>query len=347
MDGQFERDIKAAAEAGASSAQLLAIEAAYGVKQKALTKANDDAEAQSIRDKYAAEQKILDDQAAAIVKIEQAKAAAQAKTLSDLTSFGSTYTLIDTRTKQQVLADTYATQKAQLTSEGATNDQLLALQKGYNAKLRELNDADAKAQADAIAAAQKVITDGYKKTGDTITSSMTDALKKGVSKTDFSKTISDMMLNMTIDAAVLAGGFADKFTTIGQKIAEAIKTGMNSDIISSLKDQISSIYAGAQSTVKTVTDLFSGVTTGSIQGFASGTLSAPGGLSLVGEKGPELVNLPRGSQVYPTDQTQSMLSGSGGKSITINVQSNAPLNPLETARAVKSTMESLAFQGVA
>jgi hypothetical protein len=33
--------------------------------------------------------------------------------------------------------------------------------------------------------------------------------------------------------------------------------------------------------------------------FASGTNFAPGGLSLVGERGPEVVNLPRGSQVIP------------------------------------------------
>ena len=30
-----------------------------------------------------------------------------------------------------------------------------------------------------------------------------------------------------------------------------------------------------------------------------GTLSAPGGWAMVGERGPELVNLPRGSQVFP------------------------------------------------
>ena len=36
-----------------------------------------------------------------------------------------------------------------------------------------------------------------------------------------------------------------------------------------------------------------------IPGFASGTNFAPGGLSLVGERGPELVNLPRGSRVMP------------------------------------------------
>lgn len=44
-------------------------------------------------------------------------------------------------------------------------------------------------------------------------------------------------------------------------------------------------------------------------GFASGTNFAPGGLALVGERGPELVNLPRGSQVIPNDKTESMLSG--------------------------------------
>lgn len=37
----------------------------------------------------------------------------------------------------------------------------------------------------------------------------------------------------------------------------------------------------------------------SIPGFANGTNSAPGGIALVGERGPELVNLPRGSQVIP------------------------------------------------
>ena len=34
--------------------------------------------------------------------------------------------------------------------------------------------------------------------------------------------------------------------------------------------------------------------------YADGTMYHPGGLAVVGERGPELVNLPRGSQVYPT-----------------------------------------------
>ncbi|WP_458760550.1 phage tail length tape measure family protein [Afipia sp. TerB] len=42
--------------------------------------------------------------------------------------------------------------------------------------------------------------------------------------------------------------------------------------------------------------------------FASGTNSAPGGLSLVGENGPELLNLPRGAQVIPNDILRKMVS---------------------------------------
>lgn len=49
-----------------------------------------------------------------------------------------------------------------------------------------------------------------------------------------------------------------------------------------------------------------------IPGFASGTSYAPGGFARVGENGPEVVALPRGSQVYPNGQGPSM----GG--ITIN-----------------------------
>jgi hypothetical protein len=45
-----------------------------------------------------------------------------------------------------------------------------------------------------------------------------------------------------------------------------------------------------------------------IPGFANGTRSAPGGLAMVGERGRELVNLPRGAQVIPNSQTEAMLN---------------------------------------
>lgn len=46
--------------------------------------------------------------------------------------------------------------------------------------------------------------------------------------------------------------------------------------------------------------------------FAVGTRYAPGGMALVGERGPEMINLPRGSQVIPAAQTSQMMGGIGG-----------------------------------
>jgi hypothetical protein len=46
--------------------------------------------------------------------------------------------------------------------------------------------------------------------------------------------------------------------------------------------------------------------------FAIGTRNAPGGLALVGERGPEMINLPKGSQVIPAAQTANMMGGVGG-----------------------------------
>lgn len=46
-----------------------------------------------------------------------------------------------------------------------------------------------------------------------------------------------------------------------------------------------------------------------VPGFAQGTNFAPGGLALVGEQGPELVQLPRGSQVTPNNELSGMIGG--------------------------------------
>jgi len=59
----------------------------------------------------------------------------------------------------------------------------------------------------------------------------------------------------------------------------------------------------------------------SILPFARGTNYAPGGAALVGEEGPELVNLPQGSKVHSASETQSMLrnaSKDSGAAPTVN-----------------------------
>ncbi|MEX2739912.1 phage tail length tape measure family protein [Rhizobium mongolense] len=60
--------------------------------------------------------------------------------------------------------------------------------------------------------------------------------------------------------------------------------------------------------------------------FADGTNYAPGGLAIVGERGPELVNLPQGSQVFNTNKSAQMMAAnsnsgpSGGGMMNVNIQ---------------------------
>jgi hypothetical protein len=49
-----------------------------------------------------------------------------------------------------------------------------------------------------------------------------------------------------------------------------------------------------------------------VPGFANGTSFAPGGMAWVGERGRELVNLPRGSQVIPNHALPGIPTGGGG-----------------------------------
>lgn len=57
--------------------------------------------------------------------------------------------------------------------------------------------------------------------------------------------------------------------------------------------------------------------------FANGTVNAPGGMALVGERGPEIVNLPRGSQVIPAHRSKNMAGGG----VTVNVDARGSADP--------------------
>jgi hypothetical protein len=54
--------------------------------------------------------------------------------------------------------------------------------------------------------------------------------------------------------------------------------------------------------------------------FADGTNFAPGGLAMVGERGRELVRLPRGSQVIPNGQTEAMLGRARAEPVELVVR---------------------------
>ena len=59
-----------------------------------------------------------------------------------------------------------------------------------------------------------------------------------------------------------------------------------------------------------------------IPGFADGVRNFGGGLAIVGERGPELVNLPKGADVFTNEESRRMTAGGGGITIeTMNIKS--------------------------
>ena len=132
----------------------------------------------------------------------------------------------------------------------------------------------------------------------------------------------------------------NSFQSIGQTVSDAFKgmiTGATSwkdamrGIINSVIDQLWQLYV-VQQIVGFVTKALGKVgaplpgPVESVSPFmkaANGTINSPGGLTWVGERGPELVNLPRGSQVIPAHRAQSM--GNGG--VTVNVDARGSADP--------------------
>jgi hypothetical protein len=59
-----------------------------------------------------------------------------------------------------------------------------------------------------------------------------------------------------------------------------------------------------------------------IPGFADGVRNFSGGLAVVGERGPELVNLPKGADVFSNEESRRMTASGGGITIeTMNIKS--------------------------
>jgi hypothetical protein len=162
------------------------------------------------------------------------------------------------------------------------------------------------------------------------------------------------------------------FEAIGTAVSDSFKgmlTGAASfkdamkGIISAVIDELFRLFV-VQQIVGIVSGALSGLKPGGASGgafgsstgnflppvpqFANGTMYAPGGMALVGERGPELVNLPRGSQVIPNHK---MRGGSGGSPISISVDARGASDPaavraqvqqgiLEAAPAIIAAAES-------
>jgi len=80
--------------------------------------------------------------------------------------------------------------------------------------------------------------------------------------------------------------------------------------------------------------------------LATGGVVNQSGWAMVGERGPELVQLPRGSTVYDAEQTKSAGSG-GGVSVVLNATFNGVTNAQDMSRAIADTLgRELASRGL-
>ncbi len=111
------------------------------------------------------------------------------------------------------------------------------------------------------------------------------------------------------DAAAKMSGAADQAERIGKnlgKIPEEVPVTISMSIVGvqAVKNAINGIGGSMSAKLNAKLEGF--------PGNARGTDFWRGGLTWVGEEGPELVNLPRGSQVFPAAASQAIASGAGG-----------------------------------
>lgn len=100
--------------------------------------------------------------------------------------------------------------------------------------------------------------------------------------------------------ASISAGSGNAFADMAKAFARAIKQMVAQMAAKTAIFGILSLLSGGGGAIgKFASGLLGGKKLGSFLGFAEGTNFAPGGMALVGEKGPEIVNLPRGSQVIP------------------------------------------------
>ncbi len=128
-----------------------------------------------------------------------------------------------------------------------------------------------------------------------------------------SKTAADAVNKLANSAGSATQGLSQLGTGLsqaGQSLAAGVSGG-GGGILSALSGVGKSIFSSSA-------QFANAWKLGGIGLYADGTNYAPGGLSIVGERGPELVNLPQGSQVFNTNRSAQMM-GAGND--------NGPISP--------------------
>jgi tape measure domain-containing protein len=132
-----------------------------------------------------------------------------------------------------------------------------------------------------------------------------------------------------------------------ENVAHIVTSSIGNSIIGMLGPigQVISAVNNAKEGIRQLDNLISNISAGNVKGtlhalhvpgFATGVENFGGGLAVVGERGPELVNLPRGSNVIPNNQI------SGGTTVNVNFSGVFTSNEADMRRLADKVFKSAA-----
>lgn len=145
--------------------------------------------------------------------------------------------------------------------------------------------------------------------------------------------------------SALASNFLDAGRSLGSKVIDGIQAGLSAvgGLLASIGGKLRSAINSALGLPIT---LGKGPLKFTIDAFAKGTNFAPGGIALVGERGPELVNLPRGSQVKTASETRKTAAQTPPKRMILRIGDRDFVGYIEElADGRIDAADSLAWQG--
>lgn len=121
-------------------------------------------------------------------------------------------------------------------------------------------------------------------------------------------------------------------TAIGDAIGDSVKGAVN-NVLGFAEGTINK-FIGAINSAIGVINAIPGVNIPEVPRLnlprlASGTAFSEAGMHLVGENGPELVNLPRGSRVTPATQTRRVINENNNRNVEVNMTVNKVSNEVD------------------
>ncbi|TVR41899.1 MAG: hypothetical protein EA392_00950 [Cryomorphaceae bacterium] len=138
---------------------------------------------------------------------------------------------------------------------------------------------------------------------------------KGVSKQ--AQETGDALINMeqfAVDAAYEAGiAMGQMAKAGGQATSDIIKQMMAQTIAALIRHIMTQVPFPANIGLAAGAGVMASGLFNQIPAYASGTSNHPGGLAWVGERGPELAELPKGTAVHSHRDSMAMMGGQGGK----------------------------------